>query len=215
MERYPLFPLNLVLLPRMPLPLHIFEERYQQMIQDCLDQNREFGVVLQTGTSVQTAGCLARIDSVINEYEDGRKDILTIGTDRFTIHKVYEDKPYLTGDIEIFGDTPPQAQDIEITAMLRDEAIASLNDFASVAGYTVELEFLESLSVEELSFLLATTDVFSMEEKQAILEMRSFHDRLRMTTGSLRESSQNRRATARIRQILGKAETDDIDYIFN
>ncbi len=215
MERVALFPINLVLLPRMPLPLHIFEERYQQMIQDCLDNNREFGVVLQTGTSFQNAGCLARIDSIINEYEDGRKDILTIGTERFTIRELYEDKPYLTGDIEIFNDNPPHKHDEGLTTILRDEAIASLNDFASVAGYTVELEFLESLSVEELSFLLATTDVFSMEEKQAILEMRSFHDRLRMTTGSLRESSRNRRATARIRQILGKAENEDIDYIFN
>ena len=67
--RIPVFPLGLVLMPRMPLPLHIFEERYRRMIGDCLETDSPFGVLLHTGTTIQTVGCMARIESVINRYD--------------------------------------------------------------------------------------------------------------------------------------------------
>ena len=75
----PLFPLGLVLLPQMPLPLHIFEERYKLMIGECLRENRQFGIVYFNGTDIQTAGCTASILKVMKRYEDGRLDILTRG----------------------------------------------------------------------------------------------------------------------------------------
>jgi Lon protease-like protein len=60
-ERIPLFPLGLVLLPGMVLPLHIFEERYKQMISECLATNRSFGIVWFDGQAIRTMGCTARI----------------------------------------------------------------------------------------------------------------------------------------------------------
>ncbi len=215
MERVPLFPLGLVLLPRMPLPLHIFEERYRLMVQECIDRDSAFGVLLHTGTKVQTVGCLARIESVINSYDDGRKDILTVGTERFKVRHMYEEKAYLEGDIELFKDVPENNTPENTMKTLREDAVASLKGFARAAGYNVDDEFLGSLETEELSFLLATTDVFSIEEKQKLLEMRSSAERLRLAARSLSESSHRREMTARIREILGKDDNENIDHIFN
>ena len=71
----PLFPLGLVLLPQMPLPLHIFEERYKLLIGECLDNNKEFGIVYFNGTDIQAIGCTASIQKVLKRYGDGRLDI--------------------------------------------------------------------------------------------------------------------------------------------
>jgi len=79
----PLFPLELVLLPEEPLPLHIFEERYREMIGECLRAKtsgfgrQDFGVVLAKGQAISNVGCSAQIVTVTRKYDDGRMDILT------------------------------------------------------------------------------------------------------------------------------------------
>jgi Lon protease-like protein len=78
-NRIPLFPLDVVLLPTMPLPLHIFEPRYKAMIRRCLDEQIEFGMILAADKAVATVGCTAEIVRKIRDYEDGRSDILTEG----------------------------------------------------------------------------------------------------------------------------------------
>ena len=107
MFELPLFPLNTVLFPGMPLPLHIFEARYKQMIAACLDGDRLFGVVLiQNGSESlgplaepHVVGCTARIMEV-EPLEDGRMQITTIGEQRFRIHALKYDLPYLVGEVE-------------------------------------------------------------------------------------------------------------------
>ena len=84
----PLFPLGLVLLPQMPLPLHIFEERYKLMIGECLEKKKEFGIVYFNGTDIQAIGCTASIQKVLKRYDDGRLDILTQGENRFEIKEM-------------------------------------------------------------------------------------------------------------------------------
>jgi Lon protease-like protein len=79
MNRIPLFPLGLVLLPGMALPLHIFEERYKQMISECLAARTSFGIIWFDGQSIHSVGCTARVIKVLHRYEDGRMDILTKG----------------------------------------------------------------------------------------------------------------------------------------
>jgi Lon protease-like protein len=81
----PLFPLGLVLLPHMELPLHIFEERYKTMINMCLEDGQTFGIVLFDGEVIQKIGCTAEIQSVVKRFDDGRMDILTRGDRRFVI----------------------------------------------------------------------------------------------------------------------------------
>lgn len=107
MFELPLFPLNTVLFPGMPLPLHIFEARYKQMIGECLERDRLFGVVLiQNGSESlgplaepHTVGCTARIMEV-EPLEEGRMQITTVGERRFRIHSLIYDLPYLVGMVE-------------------------------------------------------------------------------------------------------------------
>jgi len=100
----PLFPLEVVLMPSMPLPLHIFEERYKLMIGECLEQKREFGVVYQKDNDIKKIGCMARIVQVLRRFEDGRLDIMTQGVERFAIESINEDKPYLQAEVIYFDD---------------------------------------------------------------------------------------------------------------
>lgn len=107
MYELPLFPLNTVLFPGMPLPLHIFEERYKQMVADCLRDGRPFGVVLiaegaaEGGPPAQPfpIGCTAEIAQV-QPLDDGRMIIMTVGRERFRIVRLRHDRPYLVGMVE-------------------------------------------------------------------------------------------------------------------
>jgi Lon protease-like protein len=104
----PLLPLNAVLFPEMPLQLHIFEQRYRQMVQECLDNDAMFGIVLlrrgrEVGSKdVETfpVGCTAKIDEV-STLPDGRMNMMVLGKQRFRIHSLSQAKPYLTGEAEL------------------------------------------------------------------------------------------------------------------
>src|ERR1700679_2226974 len=100
----PLFPLQAVLLPGAELPLHIFEDRYKEMIREVLRERIEFGVVLGSEKGLLNTGCTATVDKLIREYPDGRMDILATGRRRFEILRLNEDRPFLRGAIEFFDD---------------------------------------------------------------------------------------------------------------
>ncbi len=214
MIRVPVFPLGLVLMPRMPLPLHIFEERYRLMVHQCLEDEQPFGVVLHTGTTLQTVGCLASIENVINRYDDGRLDILTVGTDRFRVEAMREEKAFLEADIEIFEDHPVSDDQALELHKLMESAVEDLKEFAHVAGYEIDQSMLSNLSSEELSFLLSTTDVFSTEEKQQLIELRSTTDRMERAARALHAGRERRAMTQRIQEMLGK-DNEDINHLFN
>ena len=100
----PLFPLQVVLLPDAELPLHIFEDRYKEMIAEVLRDKIEFGVVLANERGIVNTGCTATIERVLREYPDGRLDILTLGRRRFEIERVNEDRAFLRGEVDYFDD---------------------------------------------------------------------------------------------------------------
>lgn len=202
-------------MPRMPLPLHIFEQRYRTMVARCLDTEEPFGVVLHTGSTIQSIGCLAGIDSVINRYDDGRLDILTIGTERFRIRSIYEDESYLQADMDLFHDEAVSSTDAEELAQLAQTARHDLIEFAEAAGYTVEHDLLDRLAPEELSFMLATTDIFSTEEKQELIELRSTSERMVRASDALDRGRRRRTMTRKIREVLGKDDDEDISHLFN
>ena len=85
LERFPLFPLGLVLLPGELVPLHIFEDRYKQMIGECLDEEREFGILWLADDELKEVGCAARITRVLERFDDGRLNILVEGTTPFRL----------------------------------------------------------------------------------------------------------------------------------
>src|SRR5258707_13826771 len=93
-ERIPLFPLNVVLLPGAILPLHIFEPRYRQMVRHCLDEKREFGVLLALPKGIVRVGCTARVTEVVKRYNDGRMDIVTVGRFPFRITQLVNSDAY-------------------------------------------------------------------------------------------------------------------------
>src|ERR1700735_5339812 len=103
----PLFPLQVVLLPEAELPLHIFEDRYKEMIGEVLRDKIEFGVVLANEKGIVNTGCTATVDRVVRQYPDGRMDIVTLGRRRFEITRLNDERPFLRGAVEFFDDEEP------------------------------------------------------------------------------------------------------------
>ena len=97
-DRFPLFPLGLVLLPGEVVPLHIFEERYKLMIGECLDGESEFGIVWLSDEELKDTGCAARVTQLLERMEDGRMNILVQGTTPFLLQRRIDDLPYPAGD---------------------------------------------------------------------------------------------------------------------
>jgi Lon protease-like protein len=102
--RIPLFPLDTVLFPGAALPLHIFEDRYREMIGECLARKAEFGVVRGEPERLAVIGCTAKIVRVLERYPDGRMEILCEGTRRFEIDGLDDSRSFLQADVEFFDD---------------------------------------------------------------------------------------------------------------
>lgn len=165
-----LFPLDLVLFPGAPLPLHIFEPRYKELIAECLQHKKVFGMVRAKDNAVAEVGCTAVIQNVIKEYEDGRLDIATQGKQRFSIIQLNHERSFLQAEVEWFEDEgiSPVPQDEAATAIGLHEQLFQ------VLGQTVEIE----KDVPALSFYLANELPVDLDFKQAILEMKSEAERL-------------------------------------
>jgi Lon protease-like protein len=100
----PLFPLQVVVFPRTRLPLHIFEDRYKEMVGDAIRDESEFGVVLAKEDGIVNAGCSVTVEKVMEMYSDGRMDILCLGKRRFEIVSLNEEKSFLQGEVSFFDD---------------------------------------------------------------------------------------------------------------
>lgn len=192
----PLFPLQVVLLPGAELPLHIFEERYKEMIGEVLRDQIEFGVVLASDQGLAGAGCTAVIDRVLREYPDGRLDILTKGRRRFEIMSLNEDRPFLRGEVEYFDDE-------------ESAGAAGGEDFRvrAIAGYN-ELRALSSdeplppsdVHHPQLSFRLARP-VQDLSLRQTLLSSRSEADRLRQLAEFLPAFLVRQRRVEHVKQV--------------
>ncbi|MBW2192764.1 MAG: LON peptidase substrate-binding domain-containing protein [Deltaproteobacteria bacterium] len=172
----PLFPLGVVLLPEMTLPLHIFEERYKAMITECLAQESHFGIVYYDGKEFRMAGCTAKILDVLKRYEDGRMDIVTEGQKRFFINEIDETRMYFRAGVHYFDDTyeKPQGED---PALIR-EALDLLKRLDRMFGTIRDYDALSHLDQKRLSFLIPGAEGFTPEERQQLLEMTSTRQRL-------------------------------------
>src|SRR5690348_1492316 len=100
----PVFPLQVVVFPRTPLPLHIFEERYKEMVGNAIRDNSEFGIVLAREDGIVNAGCTVVVEKLTQMYSDGRMDILTRGKRRFEIESLNEEKDFLQAQVQFFDD---------------------------------------------------------------------------------------------------------------
>ena len=194
----PLFPLEVVLMPSMPLPLHIFEERYKLMIGECLEQKREFGVAYQKGSDMKKNGCTANIVQVLKRFDDGRLDIMTQGVNRFVIKNIYDDKPYFQAEVIYFDDEREKG-----SASLIAEGIRLLEELDVMTGTKRDYRSLSRMDHETISFVISYNNVFSMEEKQTFLEMSSTNERITKSVESLRKAVEVMRMTEEIKRIAG------------
>ena len=197
----PMFPLGLVLLPRMALPLHIFEERYKLMIAECTAGHAPFGIVLFNGSDIQAAGCTASNLKVLKRYGDGRVDILTQGADRFVIKEIYDRKPYLEGRVTYFDDGPDE--NVEACQELARRGMALLKQFAAIAEMQNGFNFSERMDSRTISFVIAGCEGFRKEEKQQFLEMTSTYKRLEKCVAALEKIIERTKITSEIRKIIG------------
>ena len=194
----PLFPLEVVLMPSMPLPLHIFEERYKLMIGECLEQIREFGVVYQKAGDMKKNGCTANIVRVLKRFDDGRLDIMTQGVNRFVIESINEDKPYLQAEVIYFDDEREARADNLIA-----DGIKLLEQLDVMTGKKRDYRSLSRMDHKTISFVIAFNEVFSMEEKQSFLEMRSTSERITKGVESLRKVVEVLQITEEAKRIAG------------
>lgn len=187
----PLFPLDLVLLPGVPLPLHVFEPRYKEMIAECLDEKKPFGVVRASSEGVAEIGCTAEILEVTKRYDDGRMDILTRGVERFEVLQVNDERAFLQAEISVIEDEPGKspAQAVERAVQLHAEIV-------KLAGAEASEPDGEA---DNLSFLLAGSLPLDLDFKQKLLTTLSEAKRLEAVIGYLQAvlPGLRRAATAR------------------
>lgn len=210
-NRLPLFPLPLVLVPHMPLPLHIFEDRYRKMVTYCLEQNEPFGVVYAGSRETRAIGCTARITRVVKRYDDGRFDIVSVGEDRFRTERSVQDEPWPVSEVTYFEDQ--DGDRIADLVNLSRDVVKKLELYAAVVGGTVDRDALVALEPKQLSFVTSASGMFSLEQRQGLLELTSTMQRLEAVRDMLTHAIARRRMTRAARRVVG---TDtDIEALLN
>jgi Lon protease-like protein len=168
LERFPLFPLGLVLLPGEVVPLHIFEERYKLMIGECLENGTEFGIVWLSDDGLKDIGCTASVSRVLDELDDGRMNILVEGSSPFRLLRRIEDLPYPAGDVELLDDGEEPAADGATARERYAELVERVTDERPDTDDLVDLD----------AYGMASTLDFELDAKQSLLELRSEERRL-------------------------------------
>jgi Lon protease-like protein len=188
-ERFPLFPLGLVLLPGEHVPLHIFEERYKQMIGECLEEEREFGILWLADDALKDVGCTARITRVLERFDDGRMNIVVEGATPFRLERRIGELAYPAGDIELLDDDPGTDEDA------LERARKSYADLVEqVTDTRPEPEALAELDAYGMA---ATLDI-AASAKQALLELRSEPARLEQLEALFDEALKRIRTATRV-----------------
>ena len=207
-EMLPLFPLGAVLYPGMLLPLHIFEDRYRQLVRDLLDgpDPRRFGVIAirkgrETGIegvhSLYEVGCIATLRRV-EQHEDGRYDIVTVGTQRFKLLSLDQTRPYLQGEVELLDDdVTNQAAAVPLVRTVQTAFRGYTDALTEWGGATVRIEELPD-EPTLLSFIVAAAMIIDLTERQGLLAEPDTLRRLNMQRALLsRETAMLRTTTSR------------------
>ena len=171
-ERFPLFPLGIVLLPSEVVPLHIFEERYKLMIGSCLEEASEFGIIWLADDGLREVGCSARVAQVLDRMDDGRMNILARGERPFRLNRRIEELPYPAGDVEFLDDDYEDAD----TDLLEE----AHERYADLVEHVTDERPAETQLAELDAYGMAATIELSAAPKQALLEERSEAARLRV-----------------------------------
>jgi Lon protease-like protein len=173
-QDFPLFPLGIVALPSEFVPLHVFEQRYRTMIEECLESEREFGIVWLSDDELKPVGCACEIERVVEREQDGKLTIMARGTRAFRLLERQDDLPYPAGVVEFLDESEeaPDPETAEAAHVLYAELLEQATD------RTIAAEELDSMGAYDMA---ATVD-FGTDAKQELLELRSENARLRLLT---------------------------------
>jgi len=190
----PLFPLPLVMFPRVQAPLHIFEDRYKEVVGEAIRNATEFGIVLAKDEGIVNAGCTVIVDQVTHRYPDGRMDIVTAGVRRFEITGLNDEKVYLRGEVEFFDDDDAAPAPAELC----DRALERYRDWLALGEVHPFGELV--LADPQLSFQLAHA-IPDLDFRQLLLSNRSEVSRLKQVVDFLLQSIPKRRQAIRMKQL--------------
>ncbi len=183
----PLFPLNVVLFPQAPLSLHIFEQRYREMMGSVLANGGVFGVICAAGSTVASVGCTARIVKVLKRYDDGRMDILTVGDRRFRVRRLLRDRSYLQAWVSFFSDSA-----VGRVQQLKTRCLQLFQELYGATPGNIAAPELEQASPEVLSYFLAYFSDLPLVTKQKLLELSRADERLRQERTALEQLRKER-----------------------
>lgn len=165
--RIPLFPLEIVLLPGMSVPLHIFESRYKNMIGRCLKERIEFGIVLAQHGSAVAVGCTAEITRKIRDYSDGRMDIIADGRAIFRIIDLLSEKEYHEAVVDYLPeDATPQDG-------LRENELIEIFQECHLLLFGHQWPGAEPRDSVPLAYRMAARLALDVRERQKMLEERN------------------------------------------
>ena len=183
MSEIGLFPLELVLLPSERVPLHIFEDRYKDLIGECLADTTDFGLILEDDDGLREIGTRTSVVELIDTFDDGRMNVLVEGRSRFRVIELTEGRPFRTAEVEAVEDDGELPLDADV-----ERTIAVFRRLVTVA----EADEIDEPSAGSpvLSFELAARVDFGPELKQELLELRSEGKRLRRLAELLDQAAQ-------------------------
>ena len=194
MSELGLFPLGIVLLPTEQIPLHIFEDRYQELIGECLAEEREFGLVFADEAGLREIGTRAAVTEVLDRFDDGRLNIVAEGRNRFRLLELTEGRSFQTGIVEDVADEQGVADPVDT-----EHALELFHRLVDLTGSEVEEPRLDA---EQLSFELAGRFEFAPELKQRLLQLTSERTRMKLLAELLSGAAQ---AVEREREIAERA----------
>ena len=197
MDELGLFPLGIVLLPTERLPLHIFEDRYKELVEECLDQGAEFGLVYADSDGIRDVGTRARVAEVLTRFEDGRLNILVEGGERFQVEELTDGRSFHTAQVSPVADAEDAADEAAI-----EDAMRMFGVLRDVTGSEVELPDLGS---PQLSFALAGKVELAAGEKLMLLRELSERRRIELVQELLEHAVL---AARRMRRAAERATTN-------
>lgn len=192
-ELLPLFPLRLVALPQSAIPLHIFEERYKEMVGLALAHRTEFGIVLAEENGIVNVGCTVSVEEVLRRYDDGRLDILCRGRRRFEIVYLNEEKDYLRAQVDFFDD-----DDSASSPTLRLQALSAWEQAKPLLPDPPDER--PDPSLPQFSFLLADS-VPDLNARQVLLQLRSEEERLKQLVAYFSTYAQRQAQVSHLRRV--------------
>jgi Lon protease-like protein len=192
----PLFPLEVVLFPGTPLPLHIFEPRYKEMMGECIANHAPFGVVRAFEEGIAEVGCTAEITTVTKEYPDGRMDLVAEGRKRFEVLELNQERSFLRAEVLLIPDEP------EGTAQ-QEERVRVIQLHLEILSLAGAVQDLSAADQNLLSFYLAGSLPLDLDFKQKLLAMRSERERIGAVTSYLETILPKLRRVAQAREKAG------------